>query len=82
MGGSWKEASTAKRHVPHMPQTPSLGAVTLVRKGELTTSSIPDLPQEKDIGKENCKKPDTRLTKQIIEIQHATTTTARIPGEA
>lgn len=82
MVGSWKAASTAERHVPHVPQTLSLGTMTSCQKGELTTSSIPVLPQEKDIGKENCKKHDIGLTSQMVETQHATATAACLPGEA
>ena len=56
LGGSWKEASTAERHVPHVTQTPSLGAVTSVQNSELTTGKIPNLPQEKDIWKRKLPK--------------------------
>ena len=82
LGGSWKEASTAERHVPHVTQTPSLGVVTSVQNSELTTGKIPNLPQEKDIGKESCQKPDTGLTNQTVEVQHATTSTVRTPEKA
>ena len=56
LGGSWKEASIAERHVPHVTQTPSLGAVTSVQNSELTTGKIPNLPQEKDIWKRKLPK--------------------------